>query len=93
MINPTWKRRTILDIKHQDMYDIYEDTSGNTYDLSGNSIPLQQWLDTSTDGFSIAEATSDAGCCGSCSTACGPCRPPEAADEDRSRQRHPSRTV
>lgn len=43
-INPSWKRTTIIDIKHQDIYDIYIDENGNEYDLSGNKISVSYLL-------------------------------------------------
>ena len=43
-VNPSWKRTTIIDIKHQDIYDIYIDENGNEYDLSGNKISVSYLL-------------------------------------------------
>ena len=43
-LDPTWKKQVVYDIKHQDVYYIYNDLSGNTFNEEGRPINLQQML-------------------------------------------------
>jgi hypothetical protein len=42
------KKVTICDINHQDIYDVYIDDKGYYYDINGNIININSYLNYST---------------------------------------------
>jgi hypothetical protein len=43
-----FEKITIYDIKHQDIYDVYKDKKGYYYDISGNLINIDIFLNHNT---------------------------------------------
>ena len=48
MNNIEYKKITICDIQHQDIYVVYQDIKGYYYDLSGNVINIEKYINHNT---------------------------------------------
>jgi hypothetical protein len=89
----TLKRFRVVDIEHQDIYDVLGDGAGNFYDLSGQPMALLQLLSTGTTHpqYSICEINACAASASasgdpqaSSSTTRSPCTLPPAPDASHS---------
>jgi hypothetical protein len=48
MNNIDYEKITIYDIRHQDIYYVYKDKKGYYYDLSGNLINIEKYINYNT---------------------------------------------